>query len=151
MKICFVASSGGHLEQILMLRPLMDKYDSFLVTEKTTYTIGLNNTKRYLLNQVNRREMMFPLIMLINFLKSLRIFLREKPDIVITTGVLSVIPMCFFAKVFRKELIYIESFAKVTSPTITGKLMYKYADRFYVQWPQMKEIFPRAIYLGGIY
>ena len=53
--------------------------------------------------------------------------------------------------VIRRKLIYIESFAKVTTPTETGKLMYKIADQFYVQWPQMKRVFPNAIYLGGIY
>ena len=36
-KVCFAASSGGHLEELLTLRPLMDRYDSFLVTEKTAY------------------------------------------------------------------------------------------------------------------
>ena len=44
----------------------------------------------------------------------------------------------------RKKLIYIESFAKVTSPTLTGKLLYKYADQFYVQWESMKEFYPKS-------
>ena len=61
------------------------------------------------------------------------------------------IPMCLICKMFGKRLIYIESFAKVTSPTQTGKFLYKFADQFYVQWPQMKEIYPNAICLGGIY
>ena len=70
---------------------------------------------------------------------------------VITTGVLAMIPMCLLAKLFGKKLIYIESFAKVTSPTETGKLMYRFADQFYVQWESMREIYPNAICLGGIY
>lgn len=37
IKICFAASSGGHFEQLLMLKPLMKKYDSFILTEKTLY------------------------------------------------------------------------------------------------------------------
>ena len=37
IKICFAASSGGHFEQLLMLKKLMEKYDSFIVTEKTLY------------------------------------------------------------------------------------------------------------------
>ena len=61
------------------------------------------------------------------------------------------IPMCLIMKMFGKELIYIESFAKVTSATETGKLMYKFADKFFVQWESMKEIFPKAKYVGGIY
>ena len=150
-KICFAASSGGHFEQILMLKPLMEKYDSFLITEKTTYKAEVENVKLYYLHQVNRKEWKFPIEMIGNSFKSLFIFIKERPDVVITTGVLAIIPMCLLAKVFHKKLIYIESFAKVTSPTETGKLMYKFADQFYVQWPQMTDIYPNAIYLGGIY
>lgn len=150
-KICFAASSGGHFEQILMLKPLMEKYDSFLITEKTAYKADVTDKKIYYLYQVNRKEWLFPFEMIGNILKSFVIFVRERPDVVITTGVLAMIPICLLAKLFGKKLIYIESFAKVTSPTGTGKLLYKYADQFYVQWPQMKEIYPNAIYLGGIY
>ena len=59
--------------------------------------------------------------------------------------------MCIFAKIFKKKIIFIESFAKVNSPTLTGKLVYKFADQFYVQWEQMKEYYPNAIFKGGIY
>ena len=150
-KLCFAASSGGHFEQILMLKPLMEKYDSFLITEKTTYKTDVKGKKLYYLHQVNRKERMFPLEMIGNSFRSLWIFIKERPDVVITTGVLAMIPMCLLAKIFKRKLIYIESFAKVTTPTETGKLMYKYADQFYVQWPQMIEVYPQAIYLGGIY
>jgi len=150
-KLCFAASSGGHFEQILMLRPLMEKYDSFLITEKTTYKADVKGVKMYYLHQVNRREIWFPFEMIGNSFRSLFIYIKERPDVVITTGVLAMIPMCLLAKILGKKLIYIESFAKVTTPTETGKLMYKYADQFYVQWPQMKEVYPDAIYLGGIY
>ena len=150
-KLCFAASSGGHFEQILMLKPLMEKYDSFLVTEKTTYNAEVKNERMYYMHQVNRREWSFPFAMIGNAFRSLFIFIKERPDVVITTGVLAVIPICLLAKVFRKKLIYIESFAKVRSANETGKLLYKFADQFYVQWPQMLEIYPKAIYLGGIY
>ena len=150
-KLCFAASSGGHFEQILMLKPLMDKYDSFLITEKTTYKAEVKDEKMYFLRQVNRKEILFPFKMIANALKSLYIYIKERPDVVITTGVLAMIPICLLVKLFRGKLIYIESFAKVSSANATGKLLYKFADQFYVQWPQMKEIYPKAIYLGGIY
>ena len=150
-KLCFAASSGGHFEQILMLKPLMEKYDSFIITEKTSYKAEVKGEKVYYLHQVNRKEWSFPFEMIVNSLKSLFIYIRERPDVVITTGVLAMIPICLIAKLFGKKLIYIESFAKVNSANETGKLMYKFADQFYVQWPQMIEIYPKAIYLGGIY
>ena len=89
--------------------------------------------------------------MVINCLKSVQIYLSEKPDVIICTGVLAMIPLCLFCKLMGKKLVYIESFAKVTSPTLSGQFLYKYADQFYVQWPEMKKFYPNAIYLGGIY
>ena len=150
-KVCFAASSGGHFEQLSMLRPLMEKYDSCVVTEKTDYKAVIKGQKMYYMHQVNRKEKGMIFWMIINSFKSIKLLIVEKPDVVITTGVLAMIPLCFLAKLFGKKLVYIESFAKITSPTQTGKLLYKYADRFYVQWESMKKFYPNAIYLGGIY
>ena len=130
MKICFTASSGGHFEQIMMLRPLMDKYESFIVTEKTNYLVSNNDYKFYYLKQVNRHEFRLIYYMIYNILITMKIFLKEKPDIIISTGALATIPMCIVAKIFRKKIVFIESFAKVNSPTLTGKLLYKFADKF---------------------
>lgn len=151
LKICFAASSGGHFEQLMMLKTLMDKYNSFIITEKTSYAVNSKGKKTYFLTQVNRKEKMVVLRMLINVIMSIWIFIKERPNVIICTGVLAMIPMCLICKLFKKKIIYIESFAKVTSPTKSGKLMYKFADQFYVQWESMKEIYPNAIYLGGIY
>ena len=150
-KICFAASSGGHYEQLMMLKPIMIKYDSFIVTEKTLYDVEMKDEKTYFVKQVNRREKSFIPNMLANTLKSIRIYLSEKPDIVICTGVLAMIPMCLIAKLAGKKLIFIESFAKVTTGTQTGLFLYRYADQFYVQLEPMLKVYPNAIYLGGIY
>jgi len=151
-KICLISSSGGHFEQLLMLRPLSKKYDTFIVTEKTKYNKG-DKKINYYLSQVNRKEVLFIFKMLLIFLKSLYIFVKEKPNVIISTGVLSAIPMMFIGHIFKKKVIYIESFAKINSPTMTGNLIYKknIADQFYVQWESMKDFYPNAIYEGGIY
>lgn len=150
-KVCFIASSGGHYEQLMMLKELMDKYESFVVTEKTRYSSSIKGRKTYLLRQVNRKEALFIYNITVNFFKSLWIFLKERPDIVISTGALAVVPMCIIAKIFRKKIIFIESFAKVTSPTMTGKFIYKFADQFYIQWEELRSIYKNAIYKGGVY
>ena len=151
VKICFAASTGGHYEQLLMLKPLMEKNDSFILTEKTLYNVEVKNIKTYYLKQVNRKEKSFIFKMIYNSILSLKIYLNEKPNYIICTGVLAMIPMCILVKLIGGKLIYIESFAKVTSPTQTGKLLYRFADKFYVQWESMLKIYPNAIYLGGIY
>lgn len=151
LKIVFAASSGGHFEQLLMLKPLMEKYDSFLVTEKTEYGSGKLDIKTYYVGQINRKELLFIPKLIANSFKALTIIIKEKPDVMITTGVLATIPLALLMKVFKKKLIYIESFAKVTSKTLSGKLLYRHADRFYVQWEEMLKLYPDAIYKGGIY
>lgn len=150
-KICFAASSGGHFEQISMLKPLMEKYPSCAVTEKTQYKTEIEGQKMYYLHQVNRKEKLCLIWLFMNAIKSFGILIKENPDVIITTGVLAMIPLCLLGKLLRKKLIYIESFAKVSSPTETGKFMYRYADQFYVQWESMLKFYPKAIYLGGIY
>ena len=151
LKICFAASSGGHFDQLMMLRPLMEQHDSFIVTEKTAYETNVEGIKTYYMIQVNREEINCLLKLLVNTFKSLRLYFAEKPDVIICTGVLAMIPLCLICKLFGKKLVFIESFAKVTSPTRSGKLLYRFADQFYVQWPQMLEVYPNAVYVGGIY
>ena len=103
--------------------------------------------------QVNRKEVLFIPKMSIVFVKSLLIFCIEKPDVIISTGALATIPMLFIGHFFKKKIVFIESFAKINSPTKTGKFIYKkrIADRFYIQWETMQEFYPDAIFLGGIY
>ena len=151
LKLCFAASSGGHLEELMMLRPLMGRYDSFIVTERTLYEASEEGIRFYYLQQVNRREKSCFLRLLANAFLSLRILSAEQPDVVITTGVLAVIPLCLLSRIWGAKLVFIESFANVHSPTRTGKFLYWFADRFYVQWPELLEFYPGAVYLGGIY
>lgn len=151
-KICLISSSGGHFEQLLMLKKLNEKYGTFIVTEKTQYNKNDKKINHFIM-QINRKEPLFIFKMILIFNKSLYIYLKEKPDVIISTGVLASIPMMLIGHFFKKKVIYIESFAKISSPTLTGKLIYKYniADQFYVQWKQMLEFYPEAIYKGGIY
>jgi UDP-N-acetylglucosamine:LPS N-acetylglucosamine transferase len=129
----------------------MEKYNSFVITEETLYKTEIDGEKMYYMKQVNRKEKSFIPRMLVNTIRSIKIYLQEKPDVVICTGVLAMIPMCLIAKAAGKKLIYIESFAKATSATQSGKLLYKFADQFYVQWESMKKFYPNAICKGGIY
>lgn len=151
-KICLISSSGGHFEQLLMLRKLSENNDIFIVTEKTKYNKKDKKIK-YFVKQVNRKELLFIPKMIMIFFKSLYILIKERPNVIISTGVLSAIPMLFLGHLFKKKVIYIESFAKISSPTMTGNLVYKrkWANQFYVQWESMLEFYPNALYLGGIY
>ena len=57
-KICLISSSGGHFEQLLMLRKLSEEFKVFIVTEKTEYNKKDKKINHYLI-QVNRKEPLF--------------------------------------------------------------------------------------------
>lgn len=147
LKICMISSSGGHYEQLRMLRSLNEKHDLFWVTEKTDYK---GNADDYLI-ATDSKDPMFPLKMLVNSFKTLGFWLKQRPDVVITTGALIAVPACLLAKVLGKKVIYIESFARVTDGNRTGKLIYKFADMFIYQWEQLASVYPDGVYGGGIY
>lgn len=118
IKVCFAASSGGHLEQLLALKPLMERYDSFILTEKTAYDAKLPVRVRYV-RQVNRHEINFLPRMAVNAVTSLRYWFTEHPDVIVCTGVLATIPFCLIGHAMGAKLVYVESFAKTDSPTMT--------------------------------
>lgn len=151
MKICFVASSGGHWEELMCLKELAREHDCFYVTEAGGQAQDSGLEKLYCLPQINRREALFLIRFLRLLLSAVKILKTEKPDCIITTGALVAFPFCLLGKCFRKKIIYIESFARVHDRSLTGRLVYPFADLFLVQWESMLEVYPGAKYVGGIF
>ena len=150
-KICFIASSGGHLEEISRLKKIEQKYDSFLITEKSDFEVKNFCKKKYYIPQMNRRELLFLPKFILLFLTAKRILGKEKPDFIVTTGALAAYPFCIVGKYSGIKIVYIESFARVHHPSLTGKLLYNFADLFVVQWEDMLELYPKSVLGGGIF
>lgn len=151
VRICLASSSGGHFEQLMMLKPLIEKYDGYIVTERIGYDVKVGKIPVKYVMAINRTDKTFFFKFLYNILKSFFIVISRKPDYIISTGALAAVPLMIWTKFFGGKVIYIESFAKINSPNISGKIAYKFADQFYVQWESMKKFYPNAIYKGGIY
>ena len=151
MKICFICSSGGHFEQIKQLKQVEKKYDCFYVLTKTKSTQEVQS-KKYLVSFYGRKnKFSFALNIIIWFIEELAIFFKEKPDVIITTGAADAIPMCLISKFFGKKVIYIETFARRNEPSKTGKFIYRFADLFIIQWKELQQFYPNAVYGGWIY
>lgn len=146
-RLCLVSSSGGHYEQLRMLEPLREHYDLRFVTERT----GYSGSADYLLRQTGTNDPLVPLRMLWNGLLAIRIWIRERPAAVITTGSLVALPFLLLAKLCRKRFIYIETFARVTDGSRAGRFMYRYADLFIYQWETLESVYPNGVFGGSIY
>ena len=149
MKICIVSSAGGHLVQCLKLLPILKKHKIFVITfEKTPLKILLKGMKTYLIENPKRN----PIKYIVFTPKFLDILINENPDVVITTGAGVAVPICLFAKFFfNSKIIFIESFSRIYKPSTTGKILYNFADLFFVQWSKLREKYgEKAIYAGSL-
>ena len=86
-----------------------------------------------------------------NIIASLLYLVKENPSIIITTGAGASYPTCKLGKMLGKKVIYVESFAKLDDKSVTGEMVYPFADYFFVQWEEMKRVYPNAIYHGTVY
>ena len=154
-KILYISSTGGHLNELLQLKKLFEKYNYYIVTEKTKSSEFLQNEYKekvsYLAYETKKNPFKYFFVFLFNIIKSLIIFLKQKPDIIVTTGTHTAVPMCYIGKIFRKKIIFIETFANRNTKTVAGKLVYPIADVFVVQWEEMLKLYPKAQYWGWIY
>lgn len=151
-KLCLACSVGGHLTQLRQLKPLYSRYPHFFITEDTPLTRGMGEEdETYLVKLVNRRNLLFPFILLKNSFRVLGILRRQRPDIIISTGALNAVPVCYIGKLLGAKVVFIESYAKVHSPTLSGRLVHPIADLFIVQWQTMLKHYKKAVYGGSLY
>lgn len=154
-KVLFISSTGGHLNELLQLAPLFEKYDYKIITEKDKANEKLKEQygeKLYFLPYGTRAKL-FTYIFKYFYLclKTIYLYFKIRPQVIVTTGTHTAGPMCYLGKIFGSKIIYIETFANKNKKTATGRLIYPIADLFIVQWEEMLKLYPRAIYGGSIY
>lgn len=148
IKICLAFSAGGHRHQMLQLEDVYGKHEHYFLTFKERTTKNLKKkAKTYFVTNQERN----PVKAITLFFESLNIFLKEMPDVVISTGAGVALPTCFFAKLFGKKVIYIESFSRITEPSLAGQIAYHFSDLFIVQWKPLLKFYKNAVYGGTIF
>lgn len=152
-KVMFISSVGGHLTQMLQLKKIFNDYDYVLVTEKTDVTKSMKEKYKmeYLTYCSRQYWKTYIFKEAWNLVKSLWLYIKYRPKVVVTTGTHTAVPMCYIARLFGSKVIFIESFAKRTSPTKSGKMVYPIATTFVIQWESLKEFYPKAEVWGWIY
>jgi beta-1,4-N-acetylglucosaminyltransferase len=148
MKICLICSGGGHLNELMQLKNSFQNYPHYFVSFKRPNSIQLAKKEKTYFIKCPARN---PIYFIINFFQSIKIFLKEKPDLIISTGADVALNTCIIGKIFGKKIIFIESFARIKELSLTGKIIYKFADLFLVQWKELAKKYPKAVYGGAVY
>ena len=149
MKIALVGSSGGHLTHLFLLKKFWEKEDRIWVTfDKEDSRSILKNEKRYNAHFPTNRNLKN---LILNTFLAIKVLFLEKPDVIISSGAAVAVPFFYLGKLFGAKTIYIEDFDRIDKPTLTGKLVYPVTDRFIIQWEELNKVYPKGIYLGGIF
>ena len=154
-KVLFISSTGGHFNELQQLKPLFEKYDYHIITEKhdsTKWLVEKYGEKISFLPYGTRKKLLrYIFVYAYLCIKTIYLYCKIRPKYIVTTGTHTAGPMCYFGKLFGSKIIYIETFANRKRKTATGKLIYPIADLFIVQWEEMLELYPKAVYGGAIY
>lgn len=149
MKICMVGSSGGHLAQMYALKDFWSNSERFWVTfDKPDANSLLKGEKMYKCYYPTNRNI-FNLLR--NTFLAVKLLIKEKPDVIISTGAAVAVPFFYIGKLLGAKLVYIEVFDRMDTPTLTGKLVYHITNLFVVQWETMKKIYPKSVMIGRIF
>ena len=85
---------------------------------------------------------------------SVRVLLKARPNVVLTNGpasgaLVALVALALNAVwLLNARVVYMESVARVTTLSLSGRVLYPVAHRFVVQWPQLARRYPRAEYHG---
>jgi UDP-N-acetylglucosamine:LPS N-acetylglucosamine transferase len=144
MKICIVSSCGGHLAEVKALSSVYGQHEHFYVINDRLLLPADMEGKTYFIRH-SERDWLF----LVNLWEAWKILKRERPSLILSAGAGPAVPFALVGKLFRVPNIFIEISAQVTNPSLTGRIMYYLADRFFYQWKNLESRFPKGTY-GGL-
>ncbi|XP_044288433.1 UDP-N-acetylglucosamine transferase subunit ALG14 homolog isoform X2 [Varanus komodoensis] len=130
-----VAGSGGHTMEILrLLSSLSQSYSPI----------------HYVLAESDKMSE-----------EKIRSFEQKRAELLSNSSVLcngpgTCVPICISSLLLRMlglkrvTIVYVESICRVENLSLSGKILYYFSDYFIVQWPALKEKYPKSLYLGRI-
>jgi beta-1,4-N-acetylglucosaminyltransferase len=156
-RILCVLGGGGHTTELVELLHQLDGKFEFVVdkNDKLSYKkVGIS-ARLFKTRSLRRMEEVSLFYILINFfpsfLSAFKILLKSKSNIILTSGPAIAIPFVILGKIlFRKNIIYIETLSRIYSKSISGRMTYLISDLFFIQWKEMKKLYPKAIYAGRL-
>lgn len=147
LKILFVVSTGGHLTQLLALRPWWQEHDREWVTfdhphahaslADEAVTFAFSPTTRNIPNAIR------------NLFLARKVLARYSPDLVVSTGAGVAVPFFWLARARGIRSLYIEVIDRIDTRTMTGRMVYPTVDVFAVQWPEQQRMYPGSVVVGA--
>ncbi|EPS72125.1 hypothetical protein M569_02633, partial [Genlisea aurea] len=178
LRTLIVLGSGGHTAEMMNLLSAMDLHlfkpryyiaaasDGMSLQKARVFEDSLNGEavgscrfeQIYRSREVGQSYITSICTTLIALIHALRLMISIRPQVILCNGPGTCIPLCAIAFAFKavgmrwSSIFYVESIARVKRLSLSGYLVYKLrmADVVFVQWPQLKDKYPRANYVGRL-
>jgi UDP-N-acetylglucosamine:LPS N-acetylglucosamine transferase len=143
-----VSTQGGHLTQLLVLRPWWGVRARVWVCPDTPDVVDRLAGERLITSYSPTTRSLRNLVR--NFVLAAKVVRRERPSIVVSAGAGVAVPFFLMAWVLRVPTVFIEVYDRVDSPTLTGRLCGPFTTRRIVQWEQQLGFYPDALLVGPL-
>lgn len=125
-----------------------EPHEAFIVTTSEAVRRKLARVSPvYVVGECNREH---PLRVMSVLLRCIRIVFRERPDVIISTGAAPGCLVCFLGKLVGARIVWLDSITNVEQLSLSGRMVYRIADLFLVQWPELTKRCRRAEYVGSV-
>lgn len=148
-RVLFVSSSGGHLSQLLQLKPWWEQHERQWVTfdlpdarsklDGETMIPAHFPTTRNIVNLARNTPLAW------------RVLSRFRPDVIVSNGAGVAFPFFLLAKLRGVPTVYLEVYDRIDSRTLTGRLCRPVTTKFLVQWPEQQDLYQGSTLVGPLY
>ena len=156
--ILLLLGEGGHSKEMLRLADLLggDFRYSYVLVRDDEVSAGKITLPGPIYRVIRPRDKAHNAVLdaaktALCALQAVLILLRAQPDAIITTGPGVAVPVCLAARLLRCRIIFIETGSRVHALSTTGRVVYRFASLFFVQWEELLAAYPRAIYAGRLW
>jgi len=156
MKVLVVLGDGGHSAEMLRLLELLGpNYEySYMMARsdaisegKITWKGPVYRVPSPLGKYASYRN---PILTIGPILRQLIVWCHVRPKAILSTGANIAVPISVFGRLMGAKIIHVETGSRVYTMSSTGKLMYRIAHLFFVQWEPLQKDYPKAIYAGSL-
>jgi UDP-N-acetylglucosamine:LPS N-acetylglucosamine transferase len=134
-RVLAIASGGGHWVQLQRLRPAFEGCDVAFVSVYADYAEDLPGSRFYTIPDVSRANFRQLMVLVPKFV---RILLKERPDVVITTGSMpGLVGLALARLVTRAKTMWIDSIANCEQLSSSGRQARRVAHVWLTQWPEL--------------
>lgn len=130
-RVLAVASGGGHWDELMLLRPTLDRYDTRYATTDPLLARQHGIADAAQLPDCNRHQ---PLTSVSCLVRAVRLVLAQRPEVVISTGAAPGFMCLLAARLVGARTLWIDSVANGEEMSMCGKLSRRLAHQCWVQW-----------------